>query len=151
VRRFRTTIIVAAGIGALTNAGCYGYRILEAGRVRPGQTVHVTLTPSGAAELASTIGPNATSIDGRVLSASDSGVTIAVTQIARTVGPEEFMRDEPVGIPLRSASTMLVREFDRSRTVLAVGGVLAGAFTAARVAEQAGLGSSTSGRTSSSH
>lgn len=141
----KSVVIVAAGLGVFPQAGCYYYRATDVGQLRVGQRARIELSPAGAADLASSIGPNATIIDGRVLTAGDSGITLAVTQIARTVGPEEFLKDESLTIPRGGASTFQVRELDRERTVLAIGSIIAAAFVARKATTEAPLGGSGSG------
>jgi hypothetical protein len=101
--------------------------------------VHVTLTPAAAAALASTIGPNAASVDGRVLSRAGADVTIAVTQIARTEGPEQFLQNEPLTFSLAGASALGVRSWDKGRTLLAAGGIVAAVVAGQIFIDQSGI------------
>src|SRR5262249_27513446 len=90
------------GFGAsllLFSVGCYEYREARVTDVRPDATVHVVLSAEAATALAGTIGPNATAIDGRVMSVDTRTLRLSATQIARAVGPEEFLRDEPIDVP----------------------------------------------------
>jgi hypothetical protein len=118
---------------------CYQYRDTRLTDVRPSETVHVVLSADASASLASTIGPNATSIDGRVLAVDARTMRVAVSQIARAVGPEEFLRDEPIDLPTAGALSISTRSADPVRTVLAIGGVIAGAFAAHAVSNQPGI------------
>jgi hypothetical protein len=123
----------------VAGTGCYEYNGTVVDRVQPGQTVHVVLNPSGSAALASTIGPNATTLDGRILRGDPGQLTLAVTQIERSVGPEEFMRDEAITFPMQSTSSIAVRRLDRPRTYLAIGALLASVFLAHVATDQAGV------------
>jgi len=87
--------------------------------------VHVDLTAPGAATLASAIGPNATALNGRVLTRAGNDVMLAVMQIDRSNGPEQFLKDEPISLSLDNLSAIQLRSFDKQRTALAVGGVVA--------------------------
>jgi len=107
--------------------------------VRPDATVHVVLSAEAATALAGTIGPNATSIDGRVMSVDARTLRLAATQIARAVGPEEFLRDEPIDVPASGALSISTRSVDRVRTMLAIGGILAGVFAAHALTDQRGI------------
>jgi hypothetical protein len=111
-------------------SGCYEYHTASPTDVRPAETVHVVLSSDASTALASTIGPNATSIDGRVLAVDSNRMRLAVTQIARAVGPEEFLQNEPIDVPTRGALAVTVRSVDRLRTALAFGGLLAGVIAA---------------------
>jgi hypothetical protein len=130
-RRFTRTVRFVAVVPALfAGTACYEYHDAPLSRVRPGAIVHVVLSSDASASLASAIGPNATSIDGRVLSIDRTAVRVGVTQIARAVGPEEFLHDEPIDLPSQGALQISVRSFDKARAILAIGGVIVGAFVA---------------------
>jgi hypothetical protein len=129
--------VPALVVGAGT--GCYEYTSTALGHVQPGQTVHVVLSPSGSAALASTIGANATTLDGRILRGDSGELTLAVTQIERSVGPEEFMRDESITVPAQNAESVTVRRLDRPRTFLTIGAFVAGVFLAHVASNQAGV------------
>ncbi len=123
-------------VSVLPETACYGYNAADVSALRPAQTVHVTLSPEAAVALKPAIGANATALDGRVLAVEPDHLRIALTQIARTIGPEEFLQYEPVDVPLAGTSTVSVRRFDGVRTFLAVGGIIGSAIAAAAVAEQ---------------
>ena len=132
-------MLMAVVQALVAGAGCYEYHATTPGGVQPGEIVHVVLNSSTSATLASTIGPNATTLDGRLLRGDSNQLTLAVTKIERSVGPEEFMRNEAVGIPTQSAETITVRRLDRPRTFLTVGALIAGVVFAHVVSEQAGV------------
>lgn len=123
----------------VAGTGCYEYRSADVSGVRTGETVHLVLNRSGSAALAPAIGPSATSLDGRVLRDDAGELMLAVTQIDRSVGPEEFMRNESIVVPTRSAESITVRRLDRPRTLLAAGALLAGVFLAHVATEQAAV------------
>jgi len=133
----------------LAGTGCYEYRASPVASVKPGQSVHVVLNQDGAAALTSSIGPNAASLDGKILRVSADEVTIAVTQIVRIAGPEEFMKDEPLSFPLAGATSATVRSLDKPRTVLAIGAILTGVVLGNIIANQAGIFTTKSGPSSS--
>ena len=137
VRHIR--LLMAAVPVLVAGAGCYEYHATALSGVRPGQTVHIVLNPSGSAALASTIGPNATTLDGQMLGRDSGQLTLAVTQIERSVGPEEFMRNEAITVPSQSAESITVRRLDRSRTFLTVGALIASVFFAHVATEQPGV------------
>lgn len=145
----RILCVVAAVPVFLTGTACYEYHSASAFAVRPGETVHLVLSPEATTSLASTIGPNATALDGRVVTVDGSAVRLSVTQIARSVGPEEFLKSEPIDVPAGGASSITVRSFDWMRTTLAFGGLLAGAIAAHSVSNQPGIVTVKGGPTSS--
>jgi hypothetical protein len=120
----------------VAGTACYEYRDASLADVRPDVSVHVVLSAAGSTALAPTIGPNATSIDGRVLSIRDGTMRLAATQIARAVGPEEFLKNDPIEVPTAGTLSISARSVDRVRTVLAVAGLIAGAFAAHALSDQ---------------
>ena len=130
--------LAAAATLAFTS-GCYAYHSVSPARVRPDETVHVVLSSAASSALASTIGPNATALDGRVLAVDGTRVRLALTQIARAVGPEEFLNNDPVDVPLSGALEIRVRSFDRFRTLLAVGGLMSSAILAHTLSDSPGV------------
>ena len=118
---------------AAASLACYQYREASPTAVRPDEMVHVVLSSDASSSLAGTIGPNATSLDGRVVAIDSGRMRLAVTQIARAVGPEEFLQNEPIDVPTHAGGALFVsvRSLDRSRTVLlGFAGVLAGFIAA---------------------
>lgn len=134
--------LISAVLAAAT-AACYEYHDASPTTVRPDATVRVVLSSDASISLAGTIGPHATSIDGRVLAVDSSRMRLAVTQIVRAIGTEEFMQNEPIDIPTRGALTVSVRSVDRFRTILAFGGILAGALAARTLSSSPGVFSTT--------
>lgn len=128
--------------------GCYEYNSTAIGSIRPNETVHLELSPSGSASLASMIGPNATMLDGRVLAIDSNRLRLAVTQIARRVGPEQYLKDEPIDVPRASTTTVSVRSVDRPRTLLAIGGLAIGVLVARILTNDPTVAVSRSGPTS---
>jgi hypothetical protein len=141
---FRALALVSIAAPAF---GCYVDHTTTVGAVRPEQTVHVELSPAGSASLASTIGPNATTLDGRVLAVDSNRLRLAVTQIARSVGPEQFLKNEPIDVPRNSATIVTVRSVDRPRTLLAIGGLAIGILVARIVTNEPAVGTSAGGPT----
>lgn len=133
------TLALFLTVPVLTGTACYQYSTRPISAVRRDETVHVVLSPEASASLASSIGPNATTIDGKILGVNGTTLRLAVTQVARSIGPEEFMMNEPLDIPAKGASSITVRSLDRARTILAVGGILAGAFAARMITDQPGI------------
>lgn len=127
-------LLMLAGIG-----GCYEYRTYDAASVHAGQTVRVALTPSASTELAASIGPSAALLDGRVVDRSGAGVTLALTQITRSAGSEEFLHDEPLSLPLGNVSAWRVRSLDRPRTALVIGGIVAAVVAGRVFLDQSGV------------
>jgi hypothetical protein len=133
----------------LIGTACYQYRTSGPDAVQPGQIVHVDLTAPGAAALAPTIGPNATALNGKVLTRAGNDVTIAVTQIDRGAAPEQFLKGDPVSFSLASISSVQLRSFDKQRTVLAIGGIIGAIVVGQIFVDQSGIFSTKGGGSTS--
>lgn len=120
-------------------SGCFAYRPADPTGLRTGEAVRVELTSSGAQELTQQVGPRVESMNGRVLGPRDSTLVLAVSQLTRSRGMEEFWTGDSVAVPVRGVSSLLVRRFDRNRTLLAVTGGAIGLFVMRRVIEEAGI------------
>jgi len=129
----------------LTGTACYQYRTSGPDAVQPGQVVRVDLTAPGAAALASSIGPNATALNGRVLTRAGNDVTLAVTQINRGAEPEQFLKGDPISFSLANVSSVQTRSFDKQRTWLAIGGVVAAVVVGQIFIDQSGVFASKGG------
>jgi hypothetical protein len=131
---------------AVMAGGCFAYRPADLGGVRPGEAVRLELTPTGAQELTQQVGPRVQSLDGRVVFPRDSSLVVAVRQLTRSRGMEEFWTGDSVTVPARGVSSLAVRRFDRNRTLLAVTGTVVGILVMRRVIEETGFFSSGPGR-----
>jgi len=120
VRGFSMLVVAAS-------SACYQYREASPTAVRPDETVHVVLSSDASTSLAGSIGPNATSLDGRVVAVDSGRMRLAVTQIARALGPDQFLESEPIDLPTHGALVVTVRSMDRPRSaLLALSGMVAG-------------------------
>jgi hypothetical protein len=126
--------------------GCFAYRPADLGGVRAGESVRVELTPVGTQEITQQVGPRVETLGGRVIFPRDSSLVVAVRQITRSRGMEEFWTGDSVTVPARAVSSLAVRRFDRNRTLLAVTGTVVGVLVMRRVIEEAGIFGSRPGR-----
>jgi hypothetical protein len=120
-------------------AGCFAYRSAEPAALQPGQTVRLTLTSSGTQEITQQVGPRVQVLDGRVIAARDSALAVSVTQLTRALAGEEFWPGDSVIVPVRGLSGLEVRQLDRKRTWLAVGGTAVAIVVLRRVIQEAGI------------
>ena len=109
---FRNVKYFAAVPVLLAGTACYQYRTSGRDAVQPGQVVHIDLTAPGAAALAPAIGPNATALNGKVLTRAGNDLTLAVTQIDRGSAPEQFLRGEPISLSFDNVLGIRMRRFD---------------------------------------
>ena len=121
--RALASTLAAAGLGL--NAGCYAYTPVTPPRSTPGTEVRVTLAEQGAAEIARFVGPRAASLEGRVVSGSDSALTLAVTTITRTNGVEETWPGDQVVIPRSAVALAQTRRVARARTLMLTAAIVA--------------------------
>lgn len=142
---FKKLKALAAVPVLFTGTACYQYRTSGPDAVQPGQVVQVDLTAPGAAALAPSIGPNATALNGRVLTRAGDDVTLAVTQINRGNDPEQFLKGDEISFSLANVSAIRLRSFDKQRTWLAVGGVVAAVVVGQIFVDQAGIFSTKGG------
>jgi hypothetical protein len=146
----RQFVGIRRAVGVVASAviacGCFAYRPADPSGLRTGEAVRVELTPSGAQELTQQVGPRVETLDGRVIVPRDSTLVVAVRQLTRSRGMEEFWTGDSVAVPVRGVSSLAVRRFDRNRTLLAVTGSVVGLFVVRRIVEEAGIFGSRPGR-----
>lgn len=144
--RVAATATLAAALGVST--GCYSYATVPSPAARPGSEVLVTLAEPGAGDLARFLGPRAATLEGRVLTASDTALSLSVATIVRTTGVAETWPGDAVVLPRAAIATVQTREFAGVRSGLVVAGVVAlGALVAAafRTSDDVGRGGRTPG------
>jgi hypothetical protein len=110
-------------------AGCRSYAPLRADGLRPdahaGRVVRVRLTPEGGGALASTIGPRGTALEGTLVAADDSSVTMDVRAVTRADGDDERWPGERVRVERRAVAGVETVRTSVRRTALLVGGAVA--------------------------
>jgi hypothetical protein len=138
-RAVRARTLTVAVTAAVSACSCFAYRTAEPTALRAGEEVRVTLTPAGAAELTKQVGPRVETLDGRVIGPRDSALAVAVTQLTRGRGSDEFWTGDSVIVPVRGVSSLSVRQLDRKKTWLAVGATAVGIFVMRTVVKEAGV------------
>jgi len=120
-----------AAAGALTaltlaaGTGCYQQRPVP-GPTTPGTTLIVLLNDRGRAEVAPSVGPEVDRLEGRVLSTTDSTVTLAMRASRTFGGVETAWTGERVEFRRSGARAFEQRALSRRRTVLTVGAMIVG-------------------------
>jgi len=118
MRSSRFRIIAAlASLTALGTVGCYGYYQPMASSLA-GHQIQLSITDSGAVVLAPQVGVGIESVDGKLVSDSDSRYIVSVTGVRRRDGLESDWKGEPLYIPHALVSTVMERRFSRARTTL---------------------------------
>lgn len=117
---FRRPSLTLLALPALLSS-CHTYRPMVASTPASGVRVRAELTDLGTVELARYVGPGAGAIEGRVLQATDSIVTLGVLTVRNRNGIESYWKGERVAVPRELVSTLSTRTLSRSRTTLAAG------------------------------
>jgi hypothetical protein len=133
---------VRRALSAMLLVVCGCQRYVELGN-SPAVTrgdVRLTVSDETASVQYGAIGSNVRQVEGKIISASDSAITLAVTSVQRRTGFEESWNGESVSIPRTSIVLVEGRELSFSRTLATVGAVVAGGL-AARGAIGGGEGS----------
>lgn len=111
---------------------CYESVPVELGRVEPGSKVRISLTDAGADSLARYLGPGVETIDGKLVSTSETGVSLAVTSVAMRSGQDQYWKGETVVIPRSSLATVQARRVNKPKSLL-LGGVFVVALATLRL------------------
>ena len=121
--RFRHPSLAAfAGVAFFT--ACYR-NVPVSPAVQPGARVVAELSDVGMVEMARYVGPGVTRIEGTLVEAADSAVTIAVSTTYRRDGTENLWAGDRVPVPRPLVSGLAVRQVDKKRTALAIGTAVA--------------------------
>jgi hypothetical protein len=127
-RRGRAALAcLGATVLQLALQACYSSVAAPLTGPAPSGDVTLVLSPEGSARLVSALGPRAASLDGRVVSRTDSSLTVVVTGVARTTGTREDWPADQVVVPVSAVQTLSVRRLSVGRSVAfaAVGAVAA--------------------------
>ena len=123
---------VRRALSAVLLVVCGCQRYVELGN-SPADTrgdVRLTVSDETASVQYGAIGSNVRQVEGKVISANDSAVIVAVTSVQRRTGFGESWNGESVSIPRRSIVMLEGRQISFSRTLATVGAVVAGSFAA---------------------
>ena len=112
---------------------CYESVPIELARVQPGTKLRISLTDAGADSLARYLGPGVETIDGKLITTTESGVSLSVSQVAMRSGQEQFWKGETVMIPRYSLGTVQARRINKPKSLL-LGGVLIAALASLKLA-----------------
>lgn len=128
----RLTALLSASALAF-QIGCHTYLPLQDSPPLAGREVAVELNDRGRLLVGSRLGEAVLRVDGRIVSSSESEVTLSVSRTVLLQGSSVIWTGEEVTIPREGLRGFRVREFSRARTtfftaglVLLVGAVVAG-------------------------
>jgi len=126
-------------LGLCCTAGCYYYQPLASPNPAPGSYLSATLTDTGADHLARTIGPDALSMRGHLVSSDSSALTFAVTAVSLHHGETVTWKGEPVTVNRQYVTALQQRRLAKGRTVLFIGAAVVGLVTTYKVSQGLGL------------
>ena len=125
--------LLTAGLACMLLAGCYTYRPLpsvDAAMPAPGSKIEVHLTTAGASALANQVGPDILYLEGTLVSADASGLTLAVTRSVSARRLDTDWKSEHVTLPREHIASVGERKFSVGETAL-LGGLAGGGLVAA--------------------
>jgi hypothetical protein len=133
--------IVAALATTLLALGCHRYEPVTAAAVARGSSVAVSLTDQGTANLGRLLGMGVGTVEGNLVTVSDTAYTLAVQLVRQRNGIETFWKGEHVAIPRLDVAEIRQRRFSRSKSALATVAVIAAAVGAVEAFIGTGSGS----------
>jgi hypothetical protein len=108
--------------------GCYLSTPITTAAPQAGDQVVVDLTDNGSSQLTQYLGANVQSVDGDLLSSSDTTITLAVRHVDVRSGNDQSWNGEQVMLPRDAIASMRERKLSKWRTGLLAGAALAGAL-----------------------
>jgi len=112
------------------STACQVYTPVQVSPATTGKDVRVTLTQSGSAELASTLGAPADFLEGRLAEASDSMLVVRMKSLTRINGVEDSWNGESVRIPARDVSKVETSRVSSARSTILAVALIGGAIFA---------------------
>ena len=123
--RLLTIVLLTTFLG-----GCHRYEPVTAATVARGSAVAVSLTDYGTANLGRLLGMGVETVEGSLITVSDSAYMLAVQVVRQRDGIETFWRGERVTIPRVDVAEIRQRRFSRSKSALATVALIAAAVGA---------------------
>ena len=136
----RSSFLVLAVVSAIVTA-CHRYEPVTAASVATGSSVAVSLTDDGTANLGRLLGMGVGTVEGNLVTVSDSAYTLAVQLVRQRNGIETFWRGEQVAIPRVDVAEIRQRRISRSKSAVAAVALLAAAYGAVEAFIGTGSGS----------
>lgn len=122
-------VLAVAPFVAATLTGCYTYAPVTGAAPTVGASVAAEITDQGRVALADSLGPSPSRVEGRLVSASDSAITLAVTGVRSLRGDRAAWTGERITLPRTSFSRVTQRQLSVARSAaagaIAVGGIVA--------------------------
>jgi hypothetical protein len=119
--RRAATVVLASGVSLLS--GCFSYAHIPVSQPVVEQRVEFQLNDVGRVQLARELGPGARTVEGRVLSQSAEGFSVAVYRMSNVRGDAFTWSGEQVQVPISAVENVMRRDFDTRRSAVAVASV----------------------------
>ena len=84
--------------------------------------VRLELSPAGQERMSGAVGANPVSLEGRLVSRTDSTITLSLTSVKRQNQDDEAWKGEQVTVPSSSIASIGLQQSDHFRTMMAVVG-----------------------------
>jgi hypothetical protein len=108
--------------------GCQHYIDIGNTSPAPAGDVRVTLSDRGGSVSYGAIGSGVRQLEGKIESVGDSTIAIAVTSVVRQMGFDETWPGATVSIPRRDITRIESRRLSMPRTLVTIGGFIAGSI-----------------------
>lgn len=125
---------------SLLLCGCYVSVPVNTPSPALGTKVEVQLTDDGSQSLARYLGRNVTGVDGRLVSANDSSLSLSVSQVSLSDGDDQFWKGEQVALPRNAIATIRQKKLSVWRSGLLAGALLAAVATAGSISSSSAGG-----------
>jgi len=121
-------------------AGCYSYERMDTPIPAVGQDVSLDVTRGEAERLAPRFGPEVRTLTGRIVDASDSGVTLVVTATTDRRSFQAPWKDQRVEVPREAIEALRERKLSLGRSALLGGAIVSAGVGAAAAFSGGGSG-----------
>ena len=122
----RRKLVAALTLGSVTLSGCTTYTPITLQLAPEAGTVRLALTDDARAQNFGLLGSQIEAIEGRVRAVSDSGITIAASEVSRADADDDRYRGETALIPSRYVVSVSKKRTQVVRSVLLAGAITGG-------------------------
>lgn len=126
-RRRRTVAAIVLGVITSLQPACYAYVPLQGAQAAPGEHVGLLVSDEGRIALRDQMGQGVDRIEGILLEKSGDDYLMRVSRVTTIRGQAAHWTGEQVRVPLSTVARVEGRKVSRRKTLLMVGGLVAGA------------------------
>ena len=119
-------LFAALTLASVTVSACSTYTPITLQLAPDAGTVRLALTDDARAQNFGALGAQISSIEGRVRSVSDSGITISATEVSRADADDDRYRGETALIPSRYVVSVSKKRTQVARSILLAGAITGG-------------------------